>query len=80
MSAPSEQNGSLCVACKKLDCGDGIWLHPAGRQAGIYKDSLCPDCCRARFPQFYSDCPTPPKKGLASWVAAISKLLKRGAR
>jgi len=45
----------VCVFCKKVDSGDGVWSNPDSYSTYEQKNSLCPDCCHLRFPRFYSD-------------------------
>jgi hypothetical protein len=45
----------VCVVCQKIDGGDGIWTKPTDEYQVPLRNSLCPECCYQRFPQFYSD-------------------------
>jgi hypothetical protein len=50
-----------CSCCKKVDNGAGVWSPPQHPLATERRVGLCPDCCRQRFPQFYSDYQKPHK-------------------
>ena len=50
-----------CSCCKKVDNGTGVWSTPQNQLTAERKIGLCPDCCRQRFPQFYSDYQKPHK-------------------
>mgnify|MGYP001824761514 CR=1 FL=1 len=45
----------VCVNCKKINPGNGIWSNTIGQTSGVEKDSICPECCHQRFPHLYSD-------------------------
>jgi hypothetical protein len=69
----------VCVSCHKVDPGTGVWSASDSPPGDTYRESLCPDCCYLRFPQFYSDFRQPTKsqrsfKGLLSSVAGLFKL------
>ena len=66
----------VCVSCQQVDPGTGIWSVPPEPPGDHRKESLCPDCCYHRFPQFYSDYQQQPKprqgfRGLLSSVAGL---------
>lgn len=64
----------ICVSCKKVDFGNGIWMHCAGQLDSLPKESLCPECCRKRFPQFYSDYQRPAKRGIGKLLSSMWNL------
>ena len=68
----------MCVSCHKIDHGHGEWTALAGQPPGKTKKSLCPDCCRNRFPQFYDDLAPPPKEKtrVASILTSITKFMR----
>lgn len=68
----------VCVSCQKVDGGNGVWLPMENLKASRQKNSLCPDCCRMRFPQFYSDFKQPAKRRpvLNGMFASIANLIK----
>jgi len=45
----------VCVNCKKVDLGNGIWSNINDQTSDVIKDSICPECCHQRFPHLYSD-------------------------
>ncbi len=53
---------SKCVRCNRLTIGDGNWIDEPCEfmyTARIhYKNTICTECSRARFPQFYADVQT----------------------
>jgi hypothetical protein len=65
----------VCVSCRNVDPGDGKWLTPNHQIVGELQDSLCPDCCHQRFPQFYSDFIKPSKQKL-KWLSFLPNLLE----
>ena len=65
----------VCVSCRKVNPGDGKWLTPKNQIVGELQDSLCPDCCHQRFPQFYSDF-IKPSKQKSKWLSFLPNLLK----
>ena len=68
----------VCVSCHKMDQGRGLWTAAAGQPPGKTQKSLCPDCCRSRFPQFYDDLGSQPKatKGVSTILTTITKIIK----
>lgn len=68
----------VCVSCQKVDCGNGVWLTIDHHEANEHKNSLCPDCCRSRFPHFYSDFNPPSKRrpALNGMLASIANFIK----
>ena len=68
----------VCVSCHKIDQGHGLWTTLAGHSPGKTKKSLCPDCCRSRFPQFYDDLGSPvkAKKGVSAILTSITRIIK----
>lgn len=70
--------GLVCVSCQKVDCGNGVWLTIENNAVNEQKSSLCPDCCRIRFPQFYSDFkpPAKPRPVLNGMLASIVNFIK----
>ena len=68
----------VCVSCHKIDQGHGVWTTLAGQSPGNTKKSLCPDCCRSRFPQFYEDLESSEKekKGVSAILSSITKFIK----
>jgi len=45
----------VCLICKKEDRGRGVWSYHDNPSTWEREDSLCPDCCKELFPQFYKD-------------------------
>lgn len=68
----------VCVDCKKVDLGDGIWLEADNPEELELSNALCPDCCHSRFPAFYSDYEEPVKRmfGVTNMLSAIKKFYK----
>ena len=68
----------VCVSCRKVDCGNGVWSIPDRQSAHGQNNSLCPDCCRHRFPQFYSDFKPPAKRrpAVGGMLATIANFIK----
>ena len=68
----------VCVSCHKIDQGQSEWATLAGQRLGKTKKSLCPDCCRSRFPQFYDDLgpAAKEKKGVSAILTSITKMIK----
>lgn len=66
----------VCVDCKKVDGGDGVWLETHNHADLELTNALCPDCCRTRFPNFYSDYEEPAKHGfgVSGMLSALKKL------
>jgi len=68
----------VCVSCHKIDQGHGEWTTLAGHPLGKTKKSLCPNCCRSRFPQFYDDLgpPVKEKQGVSAILTSFTKIIK----
>jgi hypothetical protein len=68
----------VCVSCRKVDCGNGVWSTLDNPSSGEQKNSLCPECCRQRFPQFYSDFKRPAKRRpvVGGMLSTIANLIK----
>ena len=45
----------VCVICKKVDHGNGIWAFPDRQLIWVKEDSLCPECSQERFSQIYGE-------------------------
>ena len=70
-----ETSERMCVACHKVDQGHGEWATLAGQHPVNIQPSLCPGCCRDRFPQFYDDL-GPPVKGKQRVNALLASIAK----
>lgn len=70
----------VCTACNKVAHGDGTWTTPKTHSQGKQINSLCPDCCHQRFPQFYSDYeePTKRKDRLTGMLTSMAKQFRSG--
>lgn len=68
----------VCVSCQKVDHGNGVWSTLNNQSARNQKNSLCPDCCHLRFPQFYSDFKKPAQRrpGVNGMLAAILNYIR----
>ena len=68
----------VCVSCGKVDCGNGVWSAIDNQSSGQQKNSLCPECCRQRFPQFYSDFKRPVKRkpAVGGMLSTLSNFIK----
>ena len=68
----------ICVYCKRIECGDGVWFTAAGQSNPTWQECLCPECCRKRFPQFYSDYEQPAKTVVGGLLARFTRIFRPG--
>jgi hypothetical protein len=68
----------MCVSCHKVDPGTGVWSVSDRPQSDTCRESLCPDCCYLRFPQFYSDFrqQSKPQRGFKGLLSSMAGLFK----
>jgi hypothetical protein len=68
----------VCVSCKRIDSGNWTWLYPAGQSNLTPVESLCPACCRKRFPQFYSAFERPAKIHAGELLGRFTRFFRPG--
>lgn len=46
---------SVCVTCRRIDRGDGVWRDRIKPSEGKGRNTICPECGRKSYPQFYEE-------------------------
>ena len=73
MEAAMNEQILICMSCNKIENENGVWLDSESSLTDAQANSLCPECCHEKFPQFYSDYKKP-KSSNSSLKDILSKI------